>query len=186
MKSFRLKNVKTNTKLILVFGTIIIVAGFTGILGVVSKKPISYSIKRNNNKITIPVTYLTEIATDFQKIRALLRDMIIETDAKIMKTYNTEIEKLKQRIEKYCSEYEKLMFDVKGKKLYNYFIDAKKNFFKHFGNKLLQLGIMNNEKEAIKVLRSLELKNANEKVTDAILKLVAFEKYSDYKKRFGG
>ena len=70
-------NIKVKRKLLLIFSLLIILSAAIGYVGILNLDRISAADTELYNKVTVPIARLDAVLTNFQQVKSLLRDMLL-------------------------------------------------------------------------------------------------------------
>jgi methyl-accepting chemotaxis protein len=104
-----LNNLKTSVKLIGAFVIVSIISGIVGIFGITYIQAIDRADTILYQNMTVPISQLAAMDTDFQRIRINERDAIISNDSTETQKYVNTINQLSIDMDKNSAEYEKLI-----------------------------------------------------------------------------
>lgn len=123
-------NLKIAAKIISAFFLIAIVAGIIAYIGIVNIETIDDADTKLYREITVPIGQLVNISTAFQRTRVNIRDMILfKDDIYKISDYENRIKQRDAEIRQNAAEYEKLLFSVEGRNLYNEFIKNYNDYY---------------------------------------------------------
>jgi methyl-accepting chemotaxis protein len=146
------KNLSIQTKLMLGFLCIALIAASIGCVGIISNNKIIAADTELNERIAQPLTYLNRISTNFEQARASYRDAVMETDpVKIAQA----IERRKinsNEIGQGMAEYEKTIYSEGGRKLFNRLVNNRPNVIRDLAI-IERLALENHDAEAIKFMQ---------------------------------
>ncbi|MBJ6751544.1 methyl-accepting chemotaxis protein [Geomonas anaerohicana] len=108
-----------------------------------------------------PVREIGTIATNFQRLRVNLRDIVLATDQKDIQQYDAKIKEFRGNIDKACLELQKALPTEETKKLFAHFLETRKAFTPHV-DKIVALAGENKDAEATEYIKGA----ANKAVRD--------------------
>jgi len=111
-------NMKISARLISAFILVALIAGVVGGIGIVNLKEIEKSDQELYNNNTVSIALMSEISTSFQRIRANLRDVIIEDDPEKIESIIAKIAERSSEMEKSKEEFKKLIVTDEMKKVF--------------------------------------------------------------------
>lgn len=155
------KNLKIKTKLILGFLFCVIVAVSTGYMGIFSINKIQAAASLSYEKVTVPITYLMDIAVHFQRIRVNSRDIVTANNPEKIKYYSDRINQLIAELSKSIESYEKTLVTKEDKEKFKDFTE-KLVAYRDITFKIRDFALENKDSEAIELLQNLGLKTATE------------------------
>ncbi|MGH4120985.1 methyl-accepting chemotaxis protein [Clostridium sp.] len=142
-------NMKIATKLISAFIIVAIIAAVVGAVGIVGLKNADKSDTELYENMTVPISQLANINSDFQMMRVGLRDVIIETDAEKMKAIAADINTKELEMESVIAEFAKIEISTEMKPKFTEFTNKKNDFELQLSNSLkLALAKKNDEATA--------------------------------------
>lgn len=119
-------NLKIGTKLLSSFIIVTMIAGIVGYVGIKNIRKIAALDTKLYEQITIPISQLTAIATDFQRIRVNARDIIAAEKPEDKQNFANRIKELRVSIDKNADLYDKTIFSEEGRDLFKEFTDSRK------------------------------------------------------------
>jgi len=151
-------NLKIGTKLILAFLILSIITAVVGFIGI---KNLNTADRDYSNLFTnygVSQGQIGFVGIDFQKTRAAMRDLIIETDVNNFKKYQDVIQNDDKEIEMYLCEFQKTCVSDEEK---NNFSNVVKNInaFKLQKDIFISLATQNKKQEATNLIRSKEFRD---------------------------
>jgi methyl-accepting chemotaxis protein len=152
-------NLKIATKLLICFILVAIIAGVVGIIGVIKINSISTEDMALYQRMTVPISILSDISTAFQRQRVNIRDMILASTNTDMEANIKSAEDRENEIEKLIPEFEKLIVsDIMRAALE----DFKKalNAYSPYRAKIAELAKANKDEDAKTLLQGDALKAA--------------------------
>jgi methyl-accepting chemotaxis protein len=147
MKLFN--NLKISVKLLIGFVLVAAIGGVIGFIGISDINTINTSGKVLYERMTVPISQLSDISTDYQMIRVNLRDMIISNDPDQINNSINEMNLLKSEIIKISGQYEKLIISSEMKNAHKEFLLNFNNYFSSL-EKVEKLAKANKDTEAYK------------------------------------
>ncbi len=142
-----MKNLTIRFKLLGGFILLAIIAATIGIFGVIQMKTLDERDTFLYEKVAVPLTHITEFASNFQQFRVAYRDMIQSTDPGEIAEHAKQIDEYLGAIDKYGAEYQKTFISTEDEIKYNEFIKSIDKLKIH-ATKIKQLAKQNNDKEA--------------------------------------
>jgi len=161
---------KIKAKLLLGFIGVALLALVVGILGITSMKTIDEADTVLYEKGVVPMEYVYDMGTYFQRIRVNLRDVIIADDAKEIKKYDSRIHELEALVKESDSKYQALLWSDEGKQLFAKYATARDAYFNTIDD-LTQLAEANSDSLAFEVLHG-DMFQKNKDMQDAIDEIV--------------
>ncbi|HXX63759.1 MAG TPA: methyl-accepting chemotaxis protein [Bacteroidota bacterium] len=167
-------DLKVQTKLLLSFILVAVLAGVVGYLGIISIQTISAADNRLYEHMTQPIATVTEIASDFQQIRVAYRDIVLARNEEEQQKYNTALKSFEQKMEKANAEFEKSIISPAIKDAFKECQRAH-DAFVPFLNHMVEVANSNKKAEAVAYLRGEAFINAANTERDALSKLIELE-----------
>lgn len=175
MKWFR--NLKIGSKLLFAFTMVALLAAFVGAVGIGNLHYIQQQQMASQQKYTAPMQITGALSVDFQKIRILMRDMIIAQDI-------AEIQKIEGQVKEYRADMDQQMdlfyatIDVTSDspetiKAFNELNNARKNYGDYI-ERLQPLAEANLDAEAYALMRG-DMAKAAEAEQEAIDRLTTLK-----------
>jgi methyl-accepting chemotaxis protein len=164
---------KISAKLITAFVFIAVLAGAVGIYGAYNMKKIGESDLELYENMTVPLTYLSEIAEMFQRIRVESRDAIIYNDEKGIEESISLIEEYRVNIDKEAEDLEKTILSDEYRNAYDDFLDTRKAYTAQL-EILYVLARENKDEEAFNLING-DMKVAADTEREAIENLIALK-----------
>jgi methyl-accepting chemotaxis protein len=160
-----INNLKIGAKLTGGFLVVALIAGLIGVVGIVNIRNIDAADTRLYENMTVPMSEISEISTNFQRIRVNLRDMIIDQDP-------TKIAGYEKTINDLLAANDKLSTQIESKILSDRMHTALENFkqsraaFHAPMDKIITLAKANQDAEVIAVMRGDGLTAADTEMAD--------------------
>lgn len=79
-------NMKIGAKLIVSFIIVALITGIVGIVGIMNLQTLQNSNKLLYEKMTVPIAEVGQISTSYQRMRVIVRDMIIENSPELIQS----------------------------------------------------------------------------------------------------
>ncbi len=166
-------NLKIGVKMISSFMLISLICGVMGIYAIYDIKSINKSDIELYQNMTVPVSQMGEISTEFQRLRVAVRDLIIAQSPNEIAVYIQEIEKRKENIDKLSDSFEKTILSSELTKQFEDFKKAKADYAPKL-DKVIELAKANKDAEADELIGGNgETGKASKVEQDAIEKMVS-------------
>lgn len=146
-----MQNITLKTKLICGFVFVALIGGLIGIWGILKIKEINDADTRLYERMTVPISQLAHISTDFQRVRVNCRDMIDAEDPAKIQYFANRIKELSEEITRNAAEYEKTLFSQEGREMFQRFTEARKIYRTHLAQ-MTDLALANKDGEARAIL----------------------------------
>ncbi|KGK88691.1 chemotaxis protein [Desulfosporosinus sp. HMP52] len=165
-------NMKIAAKLISGFVFVALIAAVVGVVGIVNLKTIERADTELYENMTVPISQLAEISTEFQRARVHSRDIIISNDPVQMKNYADEFAARKATIDKDLISFEKTISSDSMRGLYDDLVKDNNSYFQEM-NKVVELALQgrNVEAQALMVANS-PAAIANKELQNAITSII--------------
>lgn len=142
-------NLKIAYKLITSFIIVALIAGVIGVIGITNIYKIDDADTELYEKMTVPISMLTDISVNYQKMRVNLRDMVLSEDEAEIEDYVEIITGIINDIDRISGEYEKLIISTEMQGLYNEF-EATRLKYKIHLDEIIEFAKNNEDEEAMK------------------------------------
>ncbi|MBP6673172.1 MAG: MCP four helix bundle domain-containing protein, partial [Bacteroidetes bacterium] len=126
-----LNDLKINSKLMLAFGLVCVIATVIGYVGFSSTNEVAEASKMMYEKQTYPIGLLANMDDRFQRIRVNTRDLLLATTADDKETKGGNIQKYREEIDEFAKKYEATLYTDAGRKLYEEFLSTRKEYAEH-------------------------------------------------------
>jgi methyl-accepting chemotaxis protein len=163
MKAFN--NLKIGIKLTVSFLLIALIAGIIGAVGIVNIRNISAAGTHLYENMTVPMSEISEISANFQRIRVNLRDMVIDKDPTKISEYEKAIIDLLAANDKLSTQFESKILSDRMRTAFENFKTSRANFHTQM-QKIIDLAKAEQDAEAIAVLRGDGLTTADAEMAD--------------------
>jgi methyl-accepting chemotaxis protein len=110
------KNMKLRTKLMSGFMLVVIIAAAIGLTGAYDIQKLEKADTKLYEKVTVPLSDIAEVSTDFQRMRNNLLEILVATSATEIKGLEARIKEREEVIAKGLAAYEKSIITDEGKK----------------------------------------------------------------------
>ena len=150
MKAYN--NLKIGVKLTGGFLIVALIAGIIGAVGIVYIHNIEAADTRLYENMTVPMSEISEISTNFQRIRVNMRDIIISNDPTEIAGYEMTINDLSAANDKLSVQFESKILSDRMRTAFEAFKVSRANFHTPL-NKMIALANANKDTEAIAILR---------------------------------
>ncbi|MBU4439798.1 MAG: MCP four helix bundle domain-containing protein [Firmicutes bacterium] len=164
-------NLKIRTKLLAGFILVALVVGIVGYIGITNINSLEQASQDSYENMTVPVSELGEIGIAYQKLRANVRDIILENDPKENQKNIDLFDANNKRIDELILSFQEKKHSDVVKAAFQEFVDARKAMDPEF-DKVKDLGLQNKNDEALALMReggsayiaSANVQNALDKV----------------------
>ena len=166
-------NQKIRTKLLSGFFLSAFIGGLIGYIGITNIKAIADSDSELYDKMTVPISWMSEISTDVQRIRVTTRDIIFaETPADIEKCAGN-IKAYRDSITAYSKKFEERIISDRMKEVWREFKQAQVEYAKHLDD-LYILAKANKKIEALGLING-SLKTSDDAEIALIEKIITIK-----------
>ena len=138
-------------KLLSSFILISLISGAMGAYGSYNLKAIDTSDTQLYENMTVPITQMSEISTEFQRIRVNMRDMIIAQSPEEIQLNISQIEERRADIDKISTSFEKTIISTEMRAEFEAFKAARVDF-KPKLDKAIALAKENKDQEAVAMI----------------------------------
>ncbi|MFZ4619081.1 MAG: methyl-accepting chemotaxis protein [Bacteroidota bacterium] len=163
-------NLKIGTKLLSSFLLVAAVAGFVGYFGIVKLQNADESDTMLYENYTVPLNYMSDISTYFQRVRVNTRDLLLATNDAEMNDYSSRIEQYREQINKLAEKYEATIVSNEMKEMFSEFKAARVEYGKYL-DQLQSLARAGRDKEGFVLLQG-EMSKASRREQNIIEKMV--------------
>ena len=154
-----LNKIKIGPKLIGGFLIVAAIAGVIGTIGIINMKKIDAADTMLYQKMTVPLSLLSDISTAFQRIRINSRDLLRAQDNADMEKCIKTIEDLNSEMDKKMDDYEKLIITDDMKQMAAKFRESQETYRKDL-DKIIALARANKDAEGYATLDGSGKENA--------------------------
>jgi methyl-accepting chemotaxis protein len=165
-----LNNLKIGVKLTTAFLLVVIIAGVIGAVGIVNIRNINAADTRLYENMTVPMSEISEISANFERIRVNLRDMIIDKDPTKIIGYEKTINDLLAANENLTTQFESKILSARMRTAFENLKQSRANFHAPM-QQIMTLAKAGKDTEAVAVLRGEGLTTAKVEMDD-IQKLI--------------
>lgn len=144
-------NLKISKKLIISFMLVALICGAMGSYALYSLRMVDKSDTELYKNMTVPISELGQISTEFQKLRGATRDLVITQSSEEMEVIIKNIDERRANINELTDSYEKTIISDDMKLLFDSFIEAR-NDYKPKLDKAIELAKANKDAEAIAMI----------------------------------
>ena len=144
-------NMKIGVKLIMSFIIVALITGIVGIVGVVNLRAIDQSDTELYEDMTLPIAEVGQISTSYQRMRVIVRDMIIENSPELIQSNADKVIIRNGEIDEAAAAFEKTITDPEMKIIFDEFLASRKTLAQEF-EKVKALAIQNRDTEAFALL----------------------------------
>ncbi|KNZ40341.1 methyl-accepting chemotaxis protein [Acetobacterium bakii] len=146
-----INNIKIGTKLLVGFIIIALITGIVGIVGIVSLQNLENSNTILYEKMTLPIAEVGQISTSYQRMRVIIRDMIIENSPEQIQSNTDKVAIRNQEIDEAAAAFEATIIDPEMQAVFDEFMASRKVLAQEF-EKVKPLAAENRDAEAFALL----------------------------------
>ncbi len=165
------KNLKISVKLITGFIIVALISGLVGGIGIYNIISLDNSDTELYEKMTVPISEMSKIATAFQRVRVDTRDIILANNSQEISVQVQSIQERRKEIDEAAKEFEKSILSQEVRDAYDEFFQARNEYVSYL-DQLVQLARANQDAEANALLNSEGMTLAAKNEQAAIEKLV--------------
>ena len=144
-------NMKIGSKLLTGFILVAIIAGVVGGVGILNIQSLSESDTELYEKMTVPISQMSNVGIAFQRTRVNLRDMILAQEQVDIQAYIERIDQRRAEIDKWSSEFEGLIISDQMREAFKEYTEAKAIFREEVDN-VIELAKQNKDSEALALI----------------------------------
>ncbi len=152
------------------FLVVAIIAAVIGIIGILNLRTIASNDKKLYENMTVPLSQVAEMSTNFQRVRVNLRDMILAETNEDLSVYENKIEELIASNNELAAAFESTILSEEVRVAFGDFSAARDSFHGPM-SKIIELAKIGDDAAAIRILKG-EGKIAADAEMAAIDKLV--------------
>lgn len=164
-------NKKIGTKLLSGFITVALIAGVIGLIGIRKIHHIDKADRLLYEKITVPISELLTISTNFQKMRVTVLYVLKSNNKGEKEKLIQSIKALQDSMDKTSASFGKTLLTEDGRKMFAEFNKERTNYYALM-DRLLQYSLADNSKEVQALLDSGQFAKIAGEFGDSIDKLV--------------
>jgi methyl-accepting chemotaxis protein len=167
------KNLKIRTKLLTSFALIALFGIIIGYIGISNLNTNNDNDTRLYEDMTVPISWMSEISSDFEQVRVNTRDLVLATIPEDVEYHIAAIKSLRDSIDIYSKKFEERILSDRMRETFNDFKQTRVNY----GNDLAKLIAMvsdHNISEAITFIDA-DLKTTSDAEMHAIDKIIDYK-----------
>ncbi|WP_052307091.1 methyl-accepting chemotaxis protein [Acetobacterium woodii] len=165
-------NMKIGAKLMVSFIILALISGIVGLLGIINLQSLNDSDTQLYENMTVPIAEVGQISTSYQRMRVIVRDMIIENSPELIQSNADKVIIRNNEIDEAAAAFATAIVDPEMQTVYDEFVASRKVLAQEFA-KVKALALENRDAEAFALMAdtgSYEI--AAQVEMDAINKLV--------------
>lgn len=166
-----LNDLKLRSKLVGGFVLISVIAAVVGVLSISFLRGITDADARMYSNVTVPISQLTGIATDFERSRIYLREVILAESPDEVQKYEGLINQYLAQVDKVSAEYQKLILSKEVSNAYAAFSTALKEFIP-YRQQIVALAKEGKIREAADLMHSQAAFNSAQNVENTLNNMV--------------
>jgi len=143
-----LLNMRIGTKLLLSYILIALIAGAMGVFGIYNMKALDASDTELYEHMTVPLSEMATISTEFQRSRVNVRDMILAQTPEEIQIYVEKIAERRATVSEVSESFEKKIVSDHMRAKYDEFLDSRKAYGAAL-DKVIELAKQNRDAEAL-------------------------------------
>ena len=163
-------NLKIRTKLLTGFITIAVIGSITGYIGIVNLKNVNENDTQLYENMTVPISWMSEISTYFQRLRVNTRDIILANDQDEIDEYSKRITTYRDSIDAIGKKFEERILSDRMRNAFQEFQQTRLAVVKDL-DELEILAKTNQDEEAFTLLKG-SLNNTTRAEMNAIANIV--------------
>ena len=144
-------NLKINKKLILSFVLVSLITGIMGVYAIISLQSMEESSAESYEHMTVPISQMAEISTEFEKVRVDIRNVIFVKSLNEMEVYTKQIEESKQKISDLSDKFNSTIISEQMRNEFNNFKSSRNEYAEEV-DKIIALAKENKDEEAFAML----------------------------------
>lgn len=144
-------NMKIGAKLIVSFIIVALITGAVGVVGIMNLQKLQNSNKILYEKMTLPIAEVGQISTSYQRMRVIVRDMIIENSPELIQSNADKVIIRNGEIDEAAAAFQETIVDPEMQAIFDEFVEARKVLAQEF-EKVKELAIQNRDAEAFALL----------------------------------
>ena len=144
-------NLKIGTKLIVSFMIVALITGVVGLVGIMNMQTLQNSNKLLYEKMTLPIAEVGQISTSYQRMRVIVRDMIIENSPELIQSNADKVIIRNGEIDEAAAAFQETIVDPEMQAVFDEFVEARKVLAQEF-EKVKELAFQNRDAEAFALL----------------------------------
>ncbi|MHB1687846.1 MAG: HAMP domain-containing methyl-accepting chemotaxis protein [Ignavibacteriaceae bacterium] len=145
-------NVGMKRKIVLIFSVLILAPAAIGVISMVHSKNIEDGSSQLYKQVTVPLSYLQNISTNFERAKSDLDQMVISNDSTFISNLISDRKEASKIIAGNIGLYEKLIFTDNDKKLFQKLTENRAKLLEEIQN-VENLAITGDQKDAANLLR---------------------------------
>ncbi|MEG6523228.1 HAMP domain-containing methyl-accepting chemotaxis protein [Desulfotomaculum sp. 1211_IL3151] len=145
-------NLKISVKLLIGFIIVALMAGIVGMVGVTNIRSVNTNYIDLYNNYGVPLSYAGDAGMDFIRVRASLRDIVLDRGSHNRQQYVDQIREYNQKIDVNLAKYEKTIQTDDARKEFE---NTRKLFekFEPMQERIISLALANQEEQALVYMR---------------------------------
>ncbi len=166
-------NLKVSAKLLIGFGTLSVIAAIIGFIGITNLKTLEQSDTEMYENMTLPITWMGDISTNFQRVRVNTRDVVLaESDTEIEK-FISRIQEYRSNIDELGKKFEERILSDQMRQAFEEFKKTRVDYGKHL-DELIAIARKNADTEAFALLNG-EMYASSQAEMESIDKIISMK-----------
>ena len=168
-------NMKIAAKLITGFMFVALITAVVGVVGIVNINAIDKADTELYETMTVPISQLADISTEFQQIRVAVRDMVATKDLQVSKAHTDEIAQLKTELTKDLATFNKTIVSANMRGLSDDLV-KKNTIFTQQIAKVMELDTQGKDAESMALMSETGTSGiASKELHDAIANIIKIQ-----------
>lgn len=166
-------NLKVSAKLLVGFGTLSVIAAIIGYIGITNLQTLEQSDTEMYENMTLPITWMSEVSSRFQRVRVNTRDVILAQTPEEIEKYITRIQEHRNTMNEYSKKFEERILSDQMRQAFEEFKKTRVEYVKHL-DQLMIIARRNQDSEAFTLLNG-EMAASSQAEMDAINNLISMK-----------
>lgn len=146
-----MNNMKIGVKLLVSFIIVALITGVVGIIGIINVQNLQNSNTVLYEKMALPIAEVGQISTSYQRMRVIVRDMIIENNSDLIQSNADKVNIRNQEINESAAAFQETLIDPEMQAVFEEFVASRKVLADEF-EKVKVLALENRDTEAFALL----------------------------------
>ncbi|MDD3305719.1 MAG: methyl-accepting chemotaxis protein [Acetobacterium sp.] len=144
-------NMKIGVKLIVSFIIVALITGVVGVVGIVNLQNLQNSNHLLYEKMALSIADIGQISTSYQRMRVIVRDMIIENSPELIQSNADKVILRNSEIDEAAAAFQETIVDPEMQAIFDELIASRKVLAQEF-EKVKELAIQNRDTEAFALM----------------------------------
>ena len=146
-----MENMKIGAKLLVSFIIMALLCGVVGIVGIINVQTLQQANVKNFETMTLPISEVGQISTSYQRMRVIVRDMIIENSPELIKSNADKVKIRNDEIDQAAAAFAATITDPDIQAVYDDFVASRQVLAQEF-EKVRALAFENRDAEAFALM----------------------------------